>query len=41
MRDTVYFTLPKGQNLIVYLPQITFLEMPCKYAWTLKITNIQ
>ena len=31
----------KGQNLIVYLPQITFLEMPCKYAWTLKITNIQ
>lgn len=31
----------KGQNLIVYLPQITFLKMPCKYAWTLKITNIQ
>ena len=31
----------KGQNLIVYLPQITFSEMPCKHAWTLKITNIQ
>lgn len=31
----------KGKNLIVYLPQLTFTEMPCNYAWTLKITHIQ
>ena len=31
----------EGKNLVVYLPQLTFSEMPCEYAWTLKITNIQ
>lgn len=31
----------KGKNIEVYFPKLSIYEIPCEYAWTIKIENIR
>ena len=30
-----------GKNLVIEVPVISYNEVPCHYAWTLKLENVE